>query len=89
VTALLKKVETIFEERTVVPKDTTAGLVAEVTIELVEKLVIEVEFNVAADDKVLGELAEITDNEEIVAGMDATLPQILGSMTAGPGADFK
>jgi hypothetical protein len=73
VTTLLKKVETMFEERTVVPKDTTVVLVAEVIIELVEKLVLEVGLNVAADDKVLGELAEITEHEEIVAEMDATL----------------
>jgi hypothetical protein len=86
----------MFEERTVVPKDTTAVLVAEVIIQLVEKLALEVGLNVAADDKELGELAEITENEEIVAEMDATLlvrtniaPQILESMTAGPGADFK
>jgi hypothetical protein len=63
----------MFEERTVVPKDTTVVLVAEVIIELVEKLVLEVGLNVAADDKVLGELAEITEHEEIVAEMDATL----------------
>ena len=99
-TALLEKLDIMLEVGTAVPDDTTTEFVTGLVVELVEELVLEIELNVAVDDKVLDELVGVIEYEDNVAKMVATLlelvllrtiiaPQILESMTVGPGADFK